>query len=72
MKLTFKKLLFATITIILLDITYVWIRKSYGLMNWISPKALKFWAKDFTVVLAWIIYLFEKIKSKPDSNLTNR
>jgi hypothetical protein len=72
MKLTIKKLLLATIIIILLDITYVWIRKNYGLMNWISPKTLKFWAKDFTVVLAWIIYLFEKIKSKPDSNLTSR
>ena len=72
MKLTFKKLLFATITIILLDITYVWIRENYGLMNWISPQTLKFWAKDIALVLAWIICLFEKIKSKPDSNLTKR
>lgn len=62
MKLTFKKLLFATITIILLDITYVWIRKSYGLMNWISPSTLKFWAKDIALLIAWFIYFLEKRK----------
>lgn len=62
MKLTFKKLLFATIAIILLDIAYIWIRDNYGLTGWISPKTLKFWAKDLALVLAWGIYLFEKIK----------
>ena len=62
MKLTIKKLLFATIAIILLDIVYLWVRKNYGLMNWISPKTIKFWAKDFALVLAWIIFFVEKIK----------
>jgi len=62
MKLTFKKLLFATIAIILLDITYLWIRENYGLVNWISPKTLEFWAKDIALVIAWIIYFVEKKK----------
>ena len=57
-----KQLLLATIIIILLDITYVWIRKNYGLMNWISPSTLKFWAKDIALLIAWIIYFFEKKK----------
>ena len=61
MKLTFKKLLFATITIILLDVIY---RDNYGLTGWISPTTLKFWAKDLALVLAWGIYLIEKIRGK--------
>ena len=64
MKLTFKKLLFATIAIILLDFAYIWIRDNYGLTGWISPKTLKFWAKDLALVLAWGIYLIEKIRGK--------
>ena len=60
MKLTFKKLLFATISFILLDITYLWIRENYGLVNWISPKTLEFWAKDIILLLAWILYFIEK------------
>ena len=62
MKLTIKKLLFATIAIILLDIVYLWVRKNYGLINWISPKTIKFLAKEFALVLAWIIYFVEKRK----------
>ena len=62
MKLTFKKLFFATVVFILLDIAYIWIRENYGLTGWISPKTLKFWAKDLALVLAWVIYLIEKIK----------
>ena len=57
-----KQLLLATIIIILLDITYVWIRKNYGLMNWISPSTLKFWAKDIALLIAWFIYFLEKRK----------
>ena len=62
MKLTIKKLLMATIVIVLLDITYVWIRENYGLMNWISPSTLKFWTKDIALLIAWIIYFIEKKK----------
>lgn len=62
MKLTIKKLLLATIVIVLLDITYVWIRENHALMNWISPSTLKFWAKDIALLIAWIIYFFEKKK----------
>lgn len=62
MKLTFKKLIFATVVLILLDIAYIWIRENYGLTGWISPLTLKFWAKDLALVLAWVIYLVEKIK----------
>ena len=50
MKLTIKKLLLATIVIVLLDITYVWIRENYGLMNWISPSTLKFWDKRYCLI----------------------
>lgn len=62
MKLTFKKLLFATVVFILLDITYLWIRENYGLMNWISPKTIEFWVKDIALVLAWFFYFVEKRK----------
>ena len=62
MKLTFKKLLFATIVIILLDIAYLWVRENYGIMNWISPKTIKFWAKDIALLIAWIIFFVEAKK----------
>ena len=60
--MTFRKLLFATVVIILLDIAYIWIRDNYGLTGWISPTTLKFWAKDLALLLAWGIYLIEKRK----------
>ena len=60
MKLTFKKLLFATIAIILLDIAYIWIRDNYGLTGWISPLTLKFWTKDLALVIAWVLYFVQK------------
>ena len=59
MKLTFRKLLFATVVIILLDIAF---RDNYGLTGWISPTTLKFWVKDLALLLAWGIYLIEKRK----------
>ena len=60
MKLTFKKLLIATIAFILLDITYLWIRGNYGLVHWVSPTTLKFWAKDIGLLILWIVYFFER------------
>ena len=60
MNLTFRKLLFATVVIILLDISYIWIRDNYGLTGWISPTTLKFWAKDLALVIAWVLYFIQK------------
>ena len=60
MKMTFRKLLFATVVIILLDIAYIWIRDNYGLTGWISPTTLKFWAKDLALVIAWVLYFVQK------------
>ena len=64
MKLTLKKLIFATVAIILLDIAYIWIRDNYGITKWISPKTLEFWSKDLALVIAWGIYLVGKIKKE--------
>ena len=62
MKLTFRKLLFATIAIILLDIVYVWIREHYGIVGWMSPKTLQFWSKDIALLIAWVIFFLGKEK----------
>ena len=69
MNLTFRKLLFATVVLILLDIAYIWIRDNYGLTGWISPKTIKFWAKDIALVLAWVFFFVEKRK-KPGQDPT--
>lgn len=62
MKLTFKQLLIATIVFVLIDLVYLWIRNEYGIMNWFSPKTLKFWAKDIALVIGWIWFLVQKRK----------
>ena len=64
MKLTLKKLIFATVAIILLDIAYIWIRDNYGITEWISPKTLEFWSKDLALVIAWWIFLVGKIQKE--------
>lgn len=64
MKLTLKKLIFATVAFILLDIAYIWIRVNYGLMGWVSPKTLTFWSKELALVIAWGMFLFGKIKKE--------
>ncbi len=60
MMLTFRKLLFVTIAILLLDVTYMWVRENYGLMHWMSPATLKFWTKEIALLLAWTLYFIEK------------
>lgn len=62
MKLTFKKLLIATVVFVLIDLVYLWIRAKYGIMNWFSPLTLKFWAKDLALVIGWIWFLVQKRK----------
>ena len=62
MKLTFKQLMIATVAIVLFDLVYLWGGSSYGLGNWVSPKTLKFWAKDLAVVIGWILFLVKMWK----------
>lgn len=67
MKLTLKKLIFATVAFIILDIAYIWIRNNYGITEWISPKTLTYWSKELALVIAWGIFLVGKIqKEKTD------
>ena len=65
MKLTFQKLFWSTIAIVLLDIVYVWIREHYGIVGWISPKTLHFWSKDIALLIAWVIFFLGKKKKCP-------
>ena len=67
MKLTLKKLLFATLIVILLDISYIWLRERFGITEWFSPKTLKFWTKEAALLIAWGLYFAEKRK-KSDEN----
>jgi len=62
MILTVKKLLIATIVFFLLDITYLWVRNNHGLVSWVSPTTIKFWAKDIALLVLWVIYFVEKKK----------
>ncbi len=62
MKTTLKSLIFAIVVFVLLDITYIWVQENYGLRNWISPKSIKFWAKNIALLLACILYFLEKKK----------
>ncbi len=68
MKLTFKKLLFATIVVLLLDISWIlsemWIDKTHGPVTWISPATVKFWAKDIGLLLLWVYYFVKEKKEK--------
>ena len=64
MKLTLKKLIFATFVFVLLDIAYIWIRDNYGIREWISPQTIKFWSKELALVIAWAMYLVGKIKKE--------
>ena len=57
MKLTFKKLLWATV--ISLIFTFI---KLAADDPWFSPLDVKFWANDIAVVIAWILYFVERKK----------
>ena len=58
MKLTLKKLILATV--ISLIFTAIKLTEDDP---WFSPLDLKFWANDIAVVIAWILYIFEKKKN---------
>lgn len=57
MKLTFKKLIWATV--ISLIFTVIKLTEDDP---WFSPLDLKFWANDIAVVIAWVLYFIEKKK----------
>ena len=57
MKLTFKKLIWATV--ISLIFTVIKLTEDDP---WFSPLDLKFWANDISVVIAWVLYFIEKKK----------
>lgn len=57
MKLTLKKLIWATVISLILTAM-----KLMADDPWFSPLDLKFWANDIAVVIAWILYFIEKKK----------
>lgn len=57
MKLTLKKLIWATVISLILTAM-----KLTTDDPWFSPLDLKFWANDIAVVIAWILYFIEKKK----------
>ena len=57
MKLTLKKLIWAT----LVSLVFYLIK----LMNedpWISPSDIRFWANDIAIVIGWVLYFMEHKK----------
>ena len=57
MKLTLKKLILATVVSLIFTVI-----KLTADDPWFSPLDVKFWANDIAVVIAWILYIFEKKK----------
>ena len=57
MKLTLKKLIWATVISLILTAM-----KLMADDPWFSPLDLKFWANDIAVVIAWVLYFIEKKK----------
>ena len=57
MKLTFKKLLWATVISLIFTVL-----KLAADDPWFSPLDVKFWANDIAVVIAWILYFVERKK----------
>ena len=58
MKLTLKKLIFATVISLIFTIIKLTMDDP-----WFSPLDVKFWANDIAVVIAWILYILEKKKN---------
>ena len=57
MKLTLKKLIWATVISLLLTAAKLTFPD-----RWISPSDIKFWANDIAIIIAWVLYLLEKKK----------
>ena len=57
MKLTLKKLIWATFICLIISA----VKLAYP-NPWITPQEIKFWANDIAIVIAWILYFVEMKK----------